>query len=452
MNTEIRINRRKFLGRTAASAVIASTFPSIVPSSVLGADNQTPPGDRISVGCIGTGDRGRQVMEHFLNQPECRIVAVCDVKQDALAAAKDMVDKKYGNKDCATFKDFRQLLARPDIDAVLIASTDNWHVMHALAAVRAGKDLYVEKPLGLSLGENLLLRQEVLSRKRIFQFGTQQRSDRKFRVACELVRNGHIGKLKHINVLSPGSNPGGSTKEVPPPPTVDYEFWLGPAKYRPHTENLTSNSTWWFVSSFALGFIAGWGIHPMDIALWGAGDLAGGQVEVAGTGTYPKEGIGDTATHWDVDFKFANGLTMKFVGFIGDTFPQQKEWRDRYGQVGGHGTAFEGTDGWVYVDREHISTRPENLIEINPDTFKTKLAYSTDHVRSFLASIKSRQAAVSSVESAVLADTFCHVPDIALRLQRKVTYDVTQEKFLNDSDANQRLQLRAPRAPWKWTV
>jgi len=446
------INRRTFLRRTTAGAVLASTFPSIVPGSVLGADGTTPPGNRVTVGCIGTGDRGRQVMEHFLNQSDCRIVAVCDVKKDAMAMAKEMVDKRYQNQDCAAIHDFRELVARKDIDAVLIASTDNWHVLHALAAVRAGKDLYVEKPLALSLGEDQLLRQEVLQHGRVFQFGTQQRSDRKFRVACELVRNGYIGKLKHINIWAPASNSGGSTKEVPPPPTLDYDFWLGPARFRPHTENVTQNLTWWFVSDFALGFIAGWGIHPMDIALWGAGGLAEDKVEVAGTGTFPTQGVCDTATNWDVNFKFANGLTMKFIGVGEGKFAQDKEWRERYGKIESHGTAFEGSEGWVHVNRDRISMQPEGLIEINPDTFKTKLTYSPDHVKNFLSAIKTRQATVSPIESAVLSDAFCHVPNLAIRLQRKLTYDVKMEKFLDAAEANKRLQLRAARAPWQWNV
>ena len=213
-----------------------------------------------------------------MNHKECRIVAICDVKTDALEKTKGRVDGQYQNQDCKTYKDFRQIVARKDIDAFVVASTDHWHVLHALAAVRAGKDVYVEKPLGLSLEEDQALRKEVQQRGRIFQFGTQQRSDRKFRVACELVRNGHIGKLKHINIWAPGSKPGGSTRQVPPPPTLDYDFWLGPAPMKPYTENLTAweiwNKTWWFISDYALGWIAGWGIHPMDIALWGAGDLA----------------------------------------------------------------------------------------------------------------------------------------------------------------------------------
>jgi predicted dehydrogenase len=451
MNDQTGMNRRTFLTRAAACAALASTTPSIIPASALGAEGQPTPSNRVTVGCIGTGERGRDVMDHFLNQPECQVVALCDVKQDALAKAKAMVQKKYAGQSCATFADFRQLLARPDIDAVLIASTDNWHVLHALAAVRAGKDLYVEKPLGLSLAEDQLLRAEVLKRKRVFQFGTQQRSERTFRLACELARNGSIGKLKHINIWAPGSRSGGSTKQVPPPPGVDYDFWIGPARMRPHTEDLTTSGVWWYVADFALGFIAGWGIHPMDIALWGAGDLALDQVEVSGAGSLPKEGVCDTATDWDVDFRFANGLTMKFVSSPAENSPYRKEWQQRYRQIDpGHGTAFEGADGWVHVDRSRINLQPEGLIDFNEKDFKTKLTYSADHVKSFLAAVKTRQPTVSPIESAVLSDAFCHVPNTVLRLGRKLAYNPRTEKFENDLEANRRLALRPPRYPWRW--
>jgi predicted dehydrogenase len=446
------MNRRTFLKRTALSGLALSSLPHFVPATVFGAPGQTAASERVTLGCIGVGDRGSDVMRHFLNQANCRIAAVCDVKQDRVAKAKAAVDAKYQNADCQTYGDFRQLLERKDIDAVLVASTDHWHVLHALAAARAGKDVYVEKPLGPSLAQDQLLRKEVQKRKRVFQFGTQQRSDRKFRLACELVRNGHIGKLKHINIWAPGSRAGGSTKQVPPPATLDYDFWLGPAPARSHTEDLTSNSTWWYVSDFALGFIAGWGIHPLDIALWGAGDLVRGVVEMAGQGHFPTQGICDTATTWDVDFKFGHGLTMKFVGTPneapGEVFAHQDEWKQRYGQVGAHGTAFEGTDGWVLVDRDRILLHPEDLIDLNPDTFKEKLLRSPDHVRGFLEAVKTRQPTVSPIESAVLSDAFCHVADIAIRRQCKLAYNVGAEKFQGDREANQRLERRTVRAPW----
>ncbi len=454
MNTKTGLTRRQFIKSNMAAALAVSAFPSIIPSSALGKDGAVAPSERVVVGAIGVGARGQDVLNRFLDVKQCQVVALCDVKQDVLAKAKGLVDGAYQNKDCQTSADYRQLTARKDIDAVMIASTDHWHVLHALSAVRAGKDVYVEKPLGMSLGQDQALRKEVLKRKRVFQFGTQQRSGRKFRLACELVRNGHIGKLKHVNIWAPASSAGGSTKVVPPPATLDYNFWLGPAPYREHTENLTANSNWWFISDFALGFIAGWGIHPLDIALWGAGDLASGTVEVQGRGEFPKEGLHDTATAWDIDFKFESGLTMKSASSPGKGNLAEKlgeEWTARYGKISNHGTAFEGENGWILVDRETIVTNPDTLVELDlePDKLPIKLVRSPDHVLNFIEAVKSREATVSPIESAVQSDAFSHVSDIAIRFGRKLRYDGRAEKFLDDKEANQRLLVRPMRKPWK---
>lgn len=406
------------------------------------------------MGAIGVGARGQDVMSHFLAQKNCQVVALADVKSDVLNRAKGLVDGKYGNQDCKTYADFRELTARADIDGVLIASTDHWHVLHALSAVRSGKDVYVEKPLGLSLEQDKVLRREVQKRKRIFQFGTQQRSDPKFRLACELALNGYIGKLKHINVWAPPSVKGGTRKVVSPPSTINYDFWLGPAPRREHTEDLTSNAHWWYVSDFALGFIAGWGIHPIDIALWGAGELAGGMVEVKGHGNFPTEGLHDTATSWSTDFSFSSGMTMKFVSTPGDDGANEefgKEWTARYGKITGHGTAFEGTNGWIRVDRERIDTMPADLVELQttPDKITKKLVRSSDHVRNFLEAVKSRNQTVSPIESAVLSDAFCHLADAAIRFKRSLRYNVKAERISGDKAANNRLQERSMRSPWK---
>lgn len=453
-------SRRQFLQHTSTLALAASALPSIVPSSALGLGGQVAPSNRIGVGCIGQGPQGQGDMGGFLNQKDARVLAVCDVKAEQREQARRTINQRYGNQDCATYTDFREVVARKDIDAFLIATPDHWHVLVALAAVRAGKDVYVEKPMGLSLAEDWALRQECHRHKRVFQFGTQQRSSRIFRLACELVRNGRIGKLKHINVWAPGSAPGGSTKVVPVPSSIDYNMWLGPAAFRDYTEDLCSadgfKKTWWFISDFALGFVAGWGIHPIDIAAWGA-DLFSGPIEVQGRGSFHCEGACDTATNWDINMKFASGVTMKFVGTpnggnagkaTGDIWPQSEEWKQRYRRITTHGTAFEGTDGWVHVDRDGINLQPENLIDENPEAFSVKLTRSPDHVRNFLDCIKSRAATVCPIDEAVRSDSLCHISEIAMRLNRKVVWDPRKERFLGDEEANLRLQARKMRAPW----
>lgn len=453
-------SRRQFLKQTGGLALAVAAFPSIVPASALGKDGTVAPSNRIAVGCIGVGPQGQGDMGNFLNQKDAQVIAVCDVKTEQLEQARAAVNRRYQNNDCATYRDFQELIGRKDLDACLIATPDHWHVLTAIAAVRAGKDIYVEKPMGLSLGEDWALRKEVHRHKRVFQFGTQQRSSRIFRLACQLVRNGRIGTLKHINVWAPGSAPGGSTKVVPVPSGIDYERWLGPAPFQPYTEDLCSadgaRKTWWFRSAYALGFIAGWGIHPIDIAAWGA-DLFSGPIEVAGRGTFYCEGACDTATVWNIDLKFASGVTMKFVGVPNggnegkpttDSWPQEGEWRKRYRRITSHGTAFEGSEGWVHVDRDGINLQPENLIDENPDTFKVQLTKSPDHVRNFLDCIKSRAETVCPIDESVRSDSLCHISDIAIRLNRKVVWEPKKEHFLEDEEANLRLRARKMRAPW----
>jgi predicted dehydrogenase len=320
----------------------------------------------------------------------------------------------------------------------------------------------VEKPLGVTLAEGQALRAALRRKNRVFQFGTQQRSGRMFRFACELARNGALGALRHINVWAPGSSPGGSREVVPVPAGWDYDLWLGPAPFQPYTRDRCSaestKKTWWFISDYALGFIAGWGIHPMDIATWGAGDLMDGTLTAEGRGNFrPAEGVCDTATIWEVDFRFAGGLTLKFVGVPNggnqgqstcEPFLHGDEWGKRYRRITSHGTAFEGADGWAHIDRAGINLQPENLIDRHPDDFKVKLLRSSGHARNFLDCVKSRAEPVCSIDAAMKGETLCHVADIAIRLGRKVTFDFKKEHFIDDAAANHHLKARPMRQPW----
>lgn len=452
--------RRDFLKHTTTLAAGAAVLPGIIPSSVLGGAGQAAPSERIGVGCIGVGPQGRGDMGGFLGRKDAQVLAVCDVKTDQLALGKKQVDDHYKNADCAAYGDFRELLARKDIDVCLIATPDHWHVPIGIAAVKAGKDIYLEKPMGLSMEENIALRKAVHQHKRMFQFGTQQRSSRLFRYACELVRGGKIGALKHINVWAPGSAPGGSTEVVPVPANLNYDMWLGPAQYKPYTRDLASDGfdqkTWWYKSEYALGFIAGWGIHPMDIAAWGA-DLFTGPIEVEGRGSFHAEGACDTATVWNIHFKFASGVTMTFAGVPNggnrsqatcDTWPQEEEWKRRYRRISSHGTAFEGSEGWVHVDREGINLQPENLIDLREEDLGVDLVRSAHHQGNLLDAARSRKETVCPIDESVRSDSLCHVAEIAIRLNRKVTWDPGRERFVDDEEANLRLRARKMREPW----
>ncbi len=459
MNT--LIHRRRFLRTNLAAALGAASLPHLVPVSVLG-QGQTAPNSRIQVGCIGVGPQGRGVMSNFLPQTDCRVIALCDIAKRNLDAALQMVNGHYKDQACAKHHDYRELLRRADLDAVLIATPDHWHVPVAVAAARANKDMYVEKPLGLSVEEDQLLRTVCRQQQRIFQFGTQQRSGREFRHACELVRNGRIGSLRQINVWAAASRPGGPTKPVAHPADLDYDRWLGPAREMPYTDGKAFDGdppdtwkTWWFNSDYALGFVAGWGVHPLDIAYWGHPGMMRGKVTVEGQGVIPTEGACNTAVAFDVRFAFADGVRMTFRGTRNNYEPvtpmnDLRPWEQKYGRAIDHGTAFEGTEGWVLVDRGAIRTSPEDLIEVKFGPSDHQLIKSDNHVRNFLDSIRSRQPAICPIEDSVQADILCHLSDIATRVGHPVTWDPDKEQFVDDPDANARLKMRPARQGWKW--
>ena len=454
------LSRRRFIKNSLAAAVAVGSFPTIIPASVLGKEGKTAPSNRIGIGCIGGGPQGRGVMGGFLGQAGTQVLALCDVAQKNLDLARDQVNQKYQNHDCATYHDFRELLARKDVDAVLIATPDHWHVPVALAAVRAGKDLYLEKPMGLSVAEDQLLRMLVQKNKRVFQFGTQQRSSNEFRRACEFVRNGRIGRLKQINVWCAGSRPGGSTAPVPVPEGLDYERWLGRAPNAPYTvdkcfDNAAPGAwkTWWHNYDYALGFIAGWGVHPLDIAYWGHPTMMDGPLEIEGKAVIPTTGACNTAVAWEVNFAFADNVRMTYKatrnGCDACALNDFTAWQEKYGTFPDHGTAFEGSGGWVMVHRGGLHANPESLLEEKLGTSDFHLPESPSHVGNFLNAVRTRTKTICPIEDAVQADILCHLSDIAARLNRRLKWDPAKERFLNDDEANRRLALRPMREPWR---
>jgi len=454
------ITRRRFLERNAHALIAASALPPLLPAAAWGGSGNVAPSNRIQVGCIGVGPQGRGVMGNFLGQSDCRVVALCDVLKRNLHEARDMVNGRYQNQECALYADYRELLAQPDLQAVLIATPDHWHVPVAVAAARAKKDMYLEKPMGVSVEEDQILRRVCQQQKAIFQFGTQQRSSGQFRLACELVRNGRIGTLQQINVWSAASRPGGPTEPVSPPSDLDYEVWLGPARETPYTQGKALDEqdawkTWWYNYDYALGFVAGWGIHPLDIAYWGHPTMMNGTVEIEGRGVIPAEGACNTAIEFDVTYTLADGVRMWYRGTRNgyDKVTPMNDftaWERKYGKIVDHGTAFEGTDGWVLVDRTQIRTSPERLVEAKFGPNEVQLTRSSNHVRNFLDCVKSRQAAICPIEDSVQGDILCHLADLATRLGRKLKWDGPRESFVGDSSADQRLRMRAPRPAWRW--
>lgn len=443
MREEFKITRRAFGKKSLAGLAASSLFPALIPASALGKNGTVAPSERVLLGTIGTGNRCKDLIQGVFQTQGAQIVAVCDVKRDCRENAAKMINDFYGTTDCAMYSAHEELLARKDIDACLVASTDHWHALHALAATRAGKAVYVEKPLSVSMEQNRALRAAVRECKTVLQFGTQQRSDEKFWRACELARNGRVGKLKTIRVWAPPSSAGGPTQQGTPPETLDYERWLGPAPYTPYTLERETNKWWWFISDYALGFIAGWGIHPMDIAYWGAGDLMRTKVSVSGKGTFPTEGVCNTATQWNVKLRYESGLTVHFT-----SDPPPAKWKKRYGEITGHGTVFEGSDGFVRVDRSHLTASSPAILAEKIGDNETRLYRSKHHMRNFVECIREKKDPVSPIEDAVAGDAISHMSDIAIRLGRTLHWDPKEERFKNDDEANARL-TRTIRAPWK---
>jgi len=428
--------RREFLG-TGALALAATAFPTIIPSSALGKDGAVAPSNRITVGVIGCGPQGRGDMRNFLNQTDCRVVAVCDVKPDQLALAKKAADDQYKNQDCKTYRDFREIIGRKDIDACLIATPDHWHVPASLLAVNAGKDIYTEKPLGLSLEEDQVLRAAVHRKKRVFQFGTQQRSDIYFRWASELALNGRLGKLKEIQVGVEGGREAELFPEQPVPPTLDWDRWVGPAPMTPFHENKAKRAFHENITNFSLGMISCWGIHHLDIAQWGNGTDATGPTSVEGSATYPKSGSCDAVLNWMVRMEYASAAPIIFA---------------TQGQEIGHGVRFIGEDFWVHVVRGSIKASDPALLRDPQNAMGTmpiKLPVSKIHTDNFIEAIRAGTRAICDIDTAVRSDMLPQLTAMALKVKRKLTWDPATETFRDDTEANALLAHRPFRGDWK---
>ncbi len=426
--TKKHISRRQFLGATAGAVAV----PYIVPSSVFGA---SAPSGKITMGCIGVGSQGTGNMNGFLNKADARVLAVCDVDEGHRDAAKKRVDDKYGNSDCKTYHDFRELIARDDIDALSLAVPDHWHAIPVIMAARAGKDMYGEKPLARTIHEGKMMVEAVQKYGRIWQTGSWQRSQGNFHHACELVRNGRIGKVTRVEVGLPTGGSTGNPPVSPVPEGLDWDFWLGPAPWKPFMKysGRAPHWDWRWIMDYSGGQLTDWAGHHIDIAHWGLGLERTGPVEIEGQAEYPSDGIYDVPTQYKFTCKYANGVEMVVAN-------------DR--QVSkGMGTVWYGQKGWVHVDRGRQATNPPELWNetIGPD--ETQLYESRDHQQNFLDCVKTRQETITPIEVAYRSISVGHLGEIAMLLGRKVQWDPDKQVFVNDDAAN-RMMSRPMRSPW----
>ncbi len=416
-------------------------IPAIIPSSALGLNGKFSPSNKISMGFIGVGGMGSGHVRQFLEYEDVIVRAICDVRREHREEAKQVVDAKYANKDCDLHSDFRELLARRDIDAVLIAVPDHWHALIGIEAARQHKDMYYEKPLTRYFNEAKAVRDAVNRYGVIFQLGTQQRSDWRYRKACELVRNERIGKLEQVIVGSAGYSQVPIQPEQPVPEGFDYNMWLGPAPWAPYTKvRCTRHFT--LIYDYSLGCISGaYGIHDIDIVQWALDADDSGPLEAAGSGLIARDGLFDTIKEWETIHMYENGVKLIYTDHISarKNYPEYK--------MPIMGVLFQGTEGWISVSRQSIEAYPKSVLTsvITPD--EIRLPVSDDHRRNFLDAVKTRQQPMCPVEIAARSDAVCHQADIAIRLGRKVYWDPEKEQFKNDEIANKML-TGTMRSPW----
>ncbi|MHC4738931.1 MAG: Gfo/Idh/MocA family protein [Planctomycetota bacterium] len=449
-----RINRRVFLKNSAALTTAVLGFPYIVKSSAFGADRSTTPSNRIVMGCIGMGGQGTYNMKAFLNNSDVQVVAVCDVNRGNASydmlyqapgstagrePARALVNNKYGNRDCAAYNDFRELLCRDDIDAVSVCTPDHWHGLISIAAAKANKDIYCEKPLVNTIAEGRALCEAVKRHGRVLQTGSHERSNDSVRFACELVRNGRIGRLHTIRVNMPNSDShhleilksNYPQPTMPVPDGFDYDMWLGHTPWVEYTQRRCH--FWWrFILDYGGGEMTDRGAHIIDIGQLGNNTDDTGPIEIAGSGKAPDKGIYDTFMEYNFECRYTNGVRL-----IG-------------GSSGNRGLKFEGTDGWIFIHIHggRLEAGPESLLKesIGPD--EIHLGRSPEHHRNFLDSVKTRRQPIAPAQVGHRTAAICHLVNIAMLTGSKLKWDPDTEQIVNNVDAN-RMLARPMRSPWR---
>jgi myo-inositol 2-dehydrogenase / D-chiro-inositol 1-dehydrogenase len=421
------ISRRQFV----QTGAIAVAVPALIPARLLGAD---APSNKITVGFIGTGDHGTSWnLRRYLQLRDARVVMVCDVDSTRLDKAKAIVDEQYLNRDCAKTKDFREVIARKDIDAVMISTPDHWHTLISLMALRAGKDVQCEKPT-LTIDEGKLLIETVRKSGRVFQTSTEDRSVPVYHRMAELVRNGRIGKLQKIEVILPQQpDKAGDPTPQPVPPELDYDMWLGPAPFAPYTKDRVHFNFRW-IWDYSGGIICDWGAHLFDTAQWANNTERSGPVEIDGKGDHWEGGLYNTVKNYDVTYRYANGVVMTCT-------------------PGNPSIKFIGAEGWVgnrgWLGKLEASSKGIADSVIGPNELHLYTNPAGEH-DDFLKCVKSRQDPYFPVDIGHRVSTVCHLANLSIRLGRKLKWDPQAERFENDPEANA-LRARALRSPWKLT-
>jgi predicted dehydrogenase len=434
------LSRRGFLDRSLSALAVAGLplwYAREVVAETEQADDaakkakKAGPNDQIVMAAIGVGGQGTGIMKWAKSKPGVKFVAVCDIDEKNRKKAAKIV-----GEDCHEYKDFRELLAKEKIDAVTIGTVDHWHALTSIAAMKAGCDVYCEKPLSLTIEEGKAMLAAARKYDRIFQTGSQQRSDPRYRLACELVRNGRVGKVQTVEARI-GDNPiGGPFPTAPVPEGLDWDFWKGPTadveyvKERCHYE-----FRWWY--EYSGGKLTDWGAHHNDIAQWGLGMDGSGPISVTATGVTPsdKPNSYNCHPHFAVTYTYANGAHLVTTS------------------DGENGNRFIGDDGWIFVSRSRIEASDKRLIDAPLPEEHVKLYVSNDHMGNFLDGIRTRKRPICDVEVGYRSVTVCHLGSIALRLGLPLYWDPKAEKFVGPhADKGNALVSREMRSPWRLEV
>ena len=432
------LSRRRFL-KTSAALTAATTLPKWFIEETRAAEATPSSADGPTIGLIGCGGMGRN--DAKIASKFGRVVALCDLDDSHIAEAK----KQW--PDATGYKDFRKLLENKGVDVVICGTVDHWHTFVSMAAMRAGKDVYCEKPLTLTIDEGKHLIATVRKTNRILQTGTQQRSEKNFRLACELVQNGRIGKVKHATVFLPAGRREGPFQPSPVPAGFDWDFWMGQTPKVDYVKERTHVTFryWWDYSG---GTMTDWGAHHNDIVLWGLGLERSGPVEVEGKPLVEMIPGGFTATsEYEVNYTYANGVTHSCKSTTADTWSGGVA--DKNGQH--NGVRFEGADGWIWVRRGALeASNPEMLTEPLPSSAK-RLYVSNDHMGNFFECVRTRKHPICEVEIGHRSASVCHLGVISMRLGRKLKWDPAKEQFVGDAEANKFL-AREQRKPFTYDM
>ena len=421
------LSRRGFLKGVLA----AGAAPLVIPSGVL--YGATAPSNRVNLASIGVGSQGSGNFGTLLQPDWIRVVAVADCFKERRETRAKQANERYGGEVCTPYQDFREILARPDVDGVVCSTPDHWHHGVAVLSMQAGKDVYCEKPLTLSINDNKDLLDTARRYGRVFQYGTQQRSLSHVRVGCELVRAGVLGKISRIEVDAPAGNAGGGSLEpAPVPEGLDYDRWLGPSRDRPYTKDRCASSGSYFSSDCSIGFIAGWGAHPLDVMTWALGDGPDSvPFSYEGTGVFGK-GLYDTCATWDVKGRFANGTEFMF-------------------KPGDNRTTFIGERGSISIARGYLKADPVGLLrEPLPPRREPLRANTTGfhHTADFAQCIKTREAPCSPIEAAYHSDNISHLSLIAIKTGRKIAWDTAKQTIVGDEEAVRLMGRKIARYPY----